>query len=81
MTALIHELKVGLMAGSNADQHIGLMVFAEVRTKPALSVLNGFHVDPPVASAEGDGDRLSKLTVVLFLHPCKSRQNRSNRTL
>ena len=40
MTALIHKLQVGLVAGSNADQHIGLMVFAEVRTKSALSVLN-----------------------------------------
>lgn len=40
MTTLIYKLQVGLMAGSNADQHIGLMVFTEVSTKPALSILN-----------------------------------------
>lgn len=40
MTTLIHKLQVSLMAGSNADQHICLMVLTEVGTKPALSILN-----------------------------------------
>jgi hypothetical protein len=45
MAAFVYDLEVGLMAAPNADQHVCLlMVFTEVTTETALSILNRFHV-------------------------------------
>lgn len=43
MAALVEDLKVCCVAGHDADEHIGLVVFAKVGTKSALSILNSFH--------------------------------------
>jgi hypothetical protein len=44
MTAFIDDLQISLMAAADADQNVSFVVFTEVRTKTALSTLNGFHV-------------------------------------
>src|ERR1700761_1779424 len=43
MTAFIDDLEVCLVAAAEADQNVCFVVFTEVRTKTALSTLNGFH--------------------------------------
>lgn len=49
MAALVHDLQIRLMAAPDSDQHIGLVMFSEMGAKAALSVVNRFHVPPPVA--------------------------------
>lgn len=44
MAAFVHQFQVRLMAAPDGHQHIRLVVFAEVTTEAALSVLNVFHV-------------------------------------
>jgi hypothetical protein len=43
MTALIEDLKVGLVTADDADQHIGPVVLSEVGAQTALSVMNCLH--------------------------------------
>lgn len=43
MAAFINDLQISLMAAPNADENIRLVVFAEVGTETALSILNRFH--------------------------------------
>jgi hypothetical protein len=47
MATLVNNLQVGLMTGSYANQHIGLVMFAEMGTETTLPVLDCFHVLPP----------------------------------
>ena len=44
MAAFVHDLQISLVAGPDADQHFGPVVFSKVATETALSVLNMFHL-------------------------------------
>jgi hypothetical protein len=44
MPAFVHDLEVCLMAANDADQHVCLMLFPELSTETALSILNCFHL-------------------------------------
>lgn len=43
MAALIEHLEVRLVASHDTHKHVGLVMFAEVRAKTALTVLNRLH--------------------------------------
>jgi xylose isomerase len=43
VTALIKYLEVRFMAGHDTNKHVSLVMFAEVRAKTALTVLNCLH--------------------------------------
>jgi hypothetical protein len=77
MSALVDYFQVGLMAAADADENVGLVMFAEVSTETALSSLNRFHVlDPPIALRWGMLPTLpdySSMTIPI----CKLRLNKS----
>jgi hypothetical protein len=55
VTAFIHDFEVSLMVLPNADQYIGLLVmFTEVSTKTALSILNWLHLLPSFDTEHGE---------------------------
>ena len=42
--AFVNDLEVRFMAAHDADQHVCLVLFPEVSTETALSILNCFHI-------------------------------------
>jgi hypothetical protein len=42
--AFVDDLEVRFMAAHNANQNVCLVLFTEVSTKAALSILNRFHI-------------------------------------
>jgi hypothetical protein len=69
VTALIHDFEVSLMVLPNADQYIGLLVlFTEVSTKTALSILKWLHLLPSFdTSMVSDAHRPSEHSSTLVL--------------
>ncbi len=57
MTAFVQNLQISLMAAPNADQDIGLVMFAEVSAETALTILNRFQILPPLAQHGSNTDR------------------------
>jgi hypothetical protein len=53
MAAFVHNLQISLMAAPNANKNLCTVVLAEMGTETALSVLNAFHIYPPLAQRRG----------------------------
>ena len=48
MSTLIQKSLVSLMRREDRHQHLTLVVLAEMPTRPALSIMNSLHNEPPV---------------------------------
>jgi hypothetical protein len=54
MTAFVEHFQVSFVAAANAHENLSFVVFAEVRTESALSILNCFHVRSSYDIAVGE---------------------------